>query len=51
MYSCHSILECYNLFSGVGLSMRSFSFIIGVLKYHNRFKSELDLFSGIVLCN
>ena len=28
MYSCHSILECYNLFSGVGLSMRPFCFII-----------------------
>ena len=24
VYSDHSILECYNLFSGVGLSMRSF---------------------------
>ena len=27
VYSCHSILECYNLFSEVGLSMRSFCFI------------------------
>ena len=27
MYSCHSILECYNLFSGVKLSIRSFCFI------------------------
>ena len=27
MYSCHSILECYNLFSGVKLSTRSFCFI------------------------
>ena len=25
--SCHFILECYNLFSGVKLSIRSFSFI------------------------
>ena len=24
VYSCHSILECYNLFSGVRLSIRSF---------------------------
>ena len=28
MYSCHSILECYNLFFGVKLSIRSFCFII-----------------------
>ena len=26
-YSCYSILECYNLFSGVKLSIRSFCFI------------------------
>ena len=24
VYSCHSMLECYNLFSGVKLSIRSF---------------------------
>ena len=29
VYSDHSILECYNLFSGVELSMRSF-FVISV---------------------
>ena len=28
-YSDHSILECYNLFSGVELSMRSFFVILG----------------------
>ena len=28
MSSCYSILECYNLFSGVKLSIRSFYFII-----------------------
>ena len=28
MHSCYSILECYNLFSGVELSTRSFYFII-----------------------
>ena len=28
VYSHHSILECYNLFSGVKLSMRSFFVII-----------------------
>ena len=27
MYSCYSILECYNLFSRGKLSVRSFSFI------------------------
>ena len=26
MYSCHCILECYNLFSGVKLCIRSFFF-------------------------
>ena len=28
----HSILECYNLFSGVELSMRSFSVIIIIIR-------------------
>ena len=28
MYSCYYILECYNLFSGIKLSMRSFYFIL-----------------------
>ena len=28
MKSCYSILECYNLFSGVKLSIRSFCFIV-----------------------
>ena len=27
MFSCHSLLECYNLFSGVKLSIESFSYI------------------------
>ena len=31
VYSDHSILECYNLFSGVELSMRSFFVIIALL--------------------
>ena len=26
MYSCHSVLECYDLLSGVKLSIRSFLF-------------------------
>ena len=29
MYSCHSIPECCNLFSGVKLSIRSFCFTAG----------------------
>ena len=33
MYSCHSILECYNLFSGVKLSIRSFCFIIKFIDF------------------
>ena len=31
VYSDHSILECYNLFSGVELSMRSFFVIISAI--------------------
>ena len=31
VYSDHSILECYNLFSGVELSMRSFFVIIIII--------------------
>ena len=31
MYSCHSVVECYNLFSGVKLSIRSFCFISDTL--------------------
>ena len=40
VYSDHSILECYNLFSGVELSMRSF-FVI----YGNSFLNPSELFS------
>ena len=42
VYSDHSILECYNLFSGVELSMRSF-FVIGEtpeLFHYDYFKLE-----------
>ena len=31
VYSWHSILECYNLFSGVKLSIRLFCFLIGFI--------------------
>ena len=34
VYSDHSILECYNLFSGVELSMRSFFVIYVGLAYN-----------------
>ena len=33
IYSDHSILECYNLFAGVELSMRSFFVIIIIIAY------------------
>ena len=36
VYSDHSILECYNLFSGVELSMRSF-FVIIIIIACNKF--------------
>ena len=37
MYCCHSVLEYYNLFSGVKLSIRSFCFIfIATGAYHPR---------------
>ena len=32
VYSCHSIPECYNLFSGVKLSIRWFCFLTVILK-------------------
>ena len=32
MCSCHSILECCVMFSGVKLSMRSFVFFLGYVK-------------------
>ena len=32
MYHCHSFPECYNLFSGVKLSIRSFCFITIILR-------------------
>ena len=32
VYSCHSILECCVMFSGVRLSMRSFVLFIGLLR-------------------
>ena len=36
MYSCHSILECFNLFSRVKLSIRSFCFISqGYCHFHS----------------
>ena len=40
----HSILECYNLFSGVELSMRSFFVIIIII--YVKIKEWLDSSSG-----
>ena len=37
VYSDHSILECYNLFSGVELSMRSFFFIQRLMHYRDKY--------------
>ena len=44
VYSDHSILECYNLFSGVELTMRSFFVIIDeILKSHCKFIESVGL--------
>ena len=43
VYSDHSILECYNLFSGVELSMRSFFVIFKKKAVH------VDLFNLVIL--
>ena len=48
VYSDHSILECYNLFSGVELSMRSFFVIsfaddITLLSIYRTFLSTLSI--------
>ena len=57
VYSDHSILECYNLFSGVELSMRSFFVIIIIIKYRtcavfSRNKKYFLLFTEAALfCN
>ena len=43
VYSDHSILECYNLFSGVELSMRSFfCYLFDVVEFllHGRLKAH-----------
>ena len=40
VFSCHSILECYNLFSGVKLSMRSFCFISVIFHQSLQFTSQ-----------
>ena len=40
VYCYHSILECYNLFSGVRLSIRSFCFISSFLYKFEIFRSH-----------
>ena len=46
MYSYHSILECYSLFSGVKLSTRSFCFYF----VHHCQVGELLLFPWVMVC-
>ena len=41
VYSDHSILECYNLFSGVELSMRSFFVICTIEVWPERVKNNM----------
>ena len=43
VYSCHSILECYNLFSGVKLSIRSPSFIRLAPRFNTQFENSNDV--------
>ena len=44
--NCHSMLECYNLFSGVKLSMRSFCFILQVIRGKDQFTLALNQTNG-----
>ena len=46
VYSHHSILECYNLFSGVELSMRSFCVITVLTCAKNGFEIKIGLAIG-----
>ena len=43
VYSDHSILECYNLFSGVELSMRSFCVISELATIKDELQKMLKL--------
>ena len=49
VYSCHSVLECYNLFSGVKLSGRSFCFICGILALLHEFENICYYFHGLMI--
>ena len=42
-YSHHSILECYNLFSGVEFSMRSFFLILEKMKFSEHETTEMTM--------
>ena len=42
MYSCHSIPECYNLFSGVKLSIKSFV-LLPILAILRLMRTRLNL--------
>ena len=46
VYSDHSIMECYNLFSGVELSMRSFFVIIKAMNKIGHVKTLLFTISN-----
>ena len=43
MYCCHSIPECYNLFSGVKLSVRSFC----VISFSDRIANPGKIFANV----
>ena len=43
VYSDHSILECYNLFSGVELSMRSFFVIFIIAGVHSPLERSVEI--------
>ena len=53
MYSCHSILERYNLFSGVKLSIRSCCFI-SEHKLHEQLRLPLErktIYQNVIYMN
>ena len=49
MYSCHSILECFGLFSGVKLSIRSFVLLPIFNCLENMTEKAHDSFHGLIV--
>ena len=47
VYSDHSILECYNLFSGVELSMRSFFVISDDSPQEEELMEQSDIYYSL----